>query len=83
MKLTKAIFYYWTLWMKMSAKDNDLINGCWDEGLCYTEDFPATFWWVLNKEWYKMHNKVFSYTDCDYNYIELMEYNKHFKEIMK
>ncbi len=78
MKLTKLIFDYWTLWMRIPVETNIWANEVLDEGFCYADGYCVTFWWILNKNWYEMQNKMYSYTGCEYPYIEPTEIDEVF-----
>lgn len=69
MKLTKLIIDYWTIWMRIPVETNIWANEVLDEGFCYADGYCVTFWWILNKSWYEMQNKMYSYTGCEYPYI--------------
>ena len=71
MKLTRMIFDYWKVWMRVPEKDNIWANEVLDEGLVYADGFHFSFWWILNEEWYKMNNKMYAYTGCKETYEEL------------
>jgi hypothetical protein len=59
-KLTRMIFDYWCYWMKIPydsvlwAKQHD------NEGLFWYDGYNATFFYLLNVEWYRMNNKLFA-----------------------
>ena len=78
MKLTKLIFEYWEIWMTIPVETNIWANEVLDEGFCYADGFCVTFWWILNQEWYRMQNKMYSYTGCEYLYIEPTEIDEVF-----
>jgi hypothetical protein len=64
MKLTKMIFDYWKIWMSVPVETNEWCHS-WDgEGLTYCDGNVATFWWLLNVEWYRMNDKLYARTDC-------------------
>lgn len=69
MKLTKLIFDYWKIWMTIPVETNIWANEVLDEGFTFADGYCVTFWWILNKEYYKMQNKMYSYTGCEYPYI--------------
>jgi hypothetical protein len=68
MKLTKLIFDYWKIWMRVPVETN--IFGSYNEGLSYCDGEWMTFFYALNHEWYKMNNKKFAFTGCDEVYEE-------------
>jgi hypothetical protein len=64
MNLTKMIFDYWKIWMSVPVATNEW-GLSWDgEGLTYCDGNVATFWYLLNVEWYRMQNKLYARTDC-------------------
>ena len=65
MELTKLIFDYWKIWMTVPDATNLWANEVLDEGFTFADGFCVTFWWILNKEYYKMQNKMYAYTGCD------------------
>ena len=46
MKLTKLIFDYWKIWMRVPEETN--IFGSYDEGLGFYDWYCMTFWYALN-----------------------------------
>ena len=60
MKHTKLIIEFWKTWMTIPDKDNIWVNEVLDEGFVYADGCIVGFWWILNKEWYKMNNKMCS-----------------------
>ena len=70
MKLTRMIFDYWKVWMSIPKVYNIWANEVLDEGITYCDGYFITFWWILNKEWYKMNSKMYSYTGCVEPYVE-------------
>ena len=62
MKLTKLIFDYWKIWMRVPEETN--VFGSYDEGLGFYDWYCMTFWYALNHDWYKMNNKALSYRWC-------------------
>lgn len=63
MKLTKMIFDYWKIWMTVPEDTNVWASVCNEEGLVYYDGYSATFWYMLNVEWYKFNNKLYARTD--------------------
>lgn len=70
MKLTKIIFAYWTYWMKAPDETVKWALSGDREGLGFYDWHLMTFWYALNHEWYKMNDKMFSYTGCEDPYVE-------------
>lgn len=70
MKLTKLIIEHWKTWMTIPEETNIWANEIMDEGFTYADGCFVNFWWILNKEWYKMNNKMYAYTGCEYPYFE-------------
>lgn len=70
MKLTKLIIQFWKTWMTIPDKDNIWVNEVLDEGFVYADGCFLSFWWVLNKEWYKMQNKMCSRIGSTQPYVE-------------
>ena len=68
MKLTKLIFDYWKIWMRVPVETN--VWASYYEGLGFYDWYCMTFWYALNHEWYKMNNKMYAYTGCEYTYTE-------------
>ena len=58
------IFDYWKIWMNVSVESNIWCNEGSDEGLMYYDGNLATFWYMLNVEWYRMNDKLYAYTGC-------------------
>ncbi len=80
MKLTKMIFDYWKHWMILDSEDNDCINK-WDtEGISYYDGYNATFWYILNVEWYRMQNKLYAFTGCKERYEILRDFDEDYLE---
>jgi hypothetical protein len=69
MKHTQNIFKYWKFWMRGSAIANYWDNHTTVEGL-HVYGHYATFWYVLNSEWYKMNGKRYAFTGCDEPYVQ-------------
>jgi hypothetical protein len=44
------------------------------EGFTYCDGFFVSFWWMLNKEWYKMQNKMCSRIGSTQPYVEPMDF---------
>lgn len=66
-KLTKDILDDWAHWMALSNETVEWANSCQDEGLMYYDGYHATFWYMLNLEWYRMNNQMYaSMTYRDY-----------------
>ena len=61
MKLTKMIFDYWKIWMRVPEETN--VWGSYNEGLGFYDGYSATFWYMLNVEWYRMNNKLYARTN--------------------
>lgn len=68
MKLTRIIFEYWKIWMKVPEETN--VYGSSNEGLGFYDWYIMTFWYALNHEWYKMNDKMYAYTGCEKPYTE-------------
>lgn len=65
MKLTKiklmgTIFDYWCHWISLPNDTIDYANDCCDEGIAYCDGYHASFWYLLNLEWYRMNNKMYA-----------------------
>lgn len=60
MKLMKRIFNDWIVWMSLPDDTIDYAIGCSDEGLLYCDGYHATFWYILNLEWYRMNNIMYA-----------------------
>lgn len=52
------------------STDNDGVDG-----LVYYDGWNATFWYLLNVEWYRMQDKQFAYTGCTERYEELRDFD--------
>ena len=70
MKHTKLIIEFWKTWMTIPDEENIWVNEVLDEGFTYCDGCFVSFWWILNKEWYKMNSKMYSYTGCVEPYVE-------------
>ena len=55
------IFDYWKIWMEVPVETN--VWGSYNEGLGFYDGYCATFWYMLNVEWYKFNNKLYARTD--------------------
>ena len=65
MKLTKMIFDYWKNHMECPVETHEYFdkNAPGNEGIFWYGGHNATFWYMLNLEFYRMNNKLFSRTD--------------------
>lgn len=70
MKHTKLIIEFWKTWMTIPDKDNIWVNEVLDEGFVYADGCFLGFWWVLNKEWYKMNDKMCSHIGSTQPYFD-------------
>lgn len=66
MKITKMIFDYWKIWMRVPEKTNlwaqsGTSSECKD-GLMWYDGYWATFWYMLNLSWFEMNDKMTSAT---------------------
>lgn len=79
MKLTRMIFEYWKIWMRVPIETNIQSLNDDKEGLgyhrAYEQDWVImSFFYALNHEWYKMNNKKYAYTGCDEEYEEPIDF---------
>ena len=79
MKLTKLIFEHWKIWMRVPVETNVWVNEVLDEGFTYTDGFFVSFWWILNKEWYKMQNKMCSCIGSTQPYVEPVDIEVYYE----
>lgn len=72
-QLVRMIFEYWAIWVSIPNDDPwfkspgesiDLVYQNPGEGLFWYNGHNATFWYILNVEWYRMNNKLYAYTGC-------------------
>lgn len=70
MKLTKLIIEHWKIWMTVPLATNEWVNEVLDEGFTYADGFVVSFWWMLNKEWYKMNDKMCSRIGSTQPYVD-------------
>ena len=65
MKLTKMIFDYWKYHIECPVETHVYFhkNEPDGEGLHYYDGYNASFWYMLNVEWYRMNNKLFARTN--------------------
>ena len=77
--LTRMIFDYWKNWQdlpldtieyvhKHNLEDSSYIHE--GEGLLYYDGYNATFWYLLNVEWYRMNNKQFANIHSEQEYFD-------------
>lgn len=79
-RLTRMIASYWAHWM---TREDETINygffaDC--EGLGYYDGWNATFWYLLNVEWYRMQGKQFAFTGCTEPCEELRDFDPEYLE---
>lgn len=68
LKLFNMVAQYWFIWMGEGTfnlryeiwEDGHPYEG---EGLVWYDGFNATFWYILNIEWYRMNNRQFAKTE--------------------
>lgn len=58
------IFNYWAHHMNLNDDDIRRGHSCNDEGVSWYDGYNATFWYLLNVEWYRMQNKLYAKTNC-------------------
>ena len=65
MKLTKMIFDYWINHMECPTDTIERMdkNAPDNEGLFWWDGYNATFWYMLNLEFYRINNKLLARTD--------------------
>lgn len=95
LRLTRMIASYWVHHMgyhngllndqsiyrvNYSGCSNDIhqCDGC--EGLFYYDGWNATFWYLLNVEWYRMQDLQFSFRNCHHKYEELRDFDPSYLE---
>lgn len=79
-RLTRMIASYWAHWIQV---DGETINWGFDtdcEGLAYYDGWNATFWYMLNVEWYRMQDRQFAFTGCTERYEELRDFDEDYLE---
>ena len=79
MKLTKLIFDYWKVWMSIPDEENIWVNEVLDEGFTYCDGCFVSFWWILNKEWYKMNDKMCSRIDSTQPYFDPLDTGSYYE----
>jgi hypothetical protein len=62
--------------MTVPVETNIWANDVLDDGFCYADGFHANFWWILNREWYKMQNQMYSYTGCTEPYVDPIDFEE-------
>lgn len=65
--LTRMIFDYWKIWLfNVMGRENDdyILYLVENDGLDWYDGHVASFWYMLNLEWFRMNNKLKSHTDC-------------------
>lgn len=80
MKLTKLIFEHWKIWMTVPVETNVWVNEVFDEGFTYADGFFVSFWWILNKEWYKMNSMMYSRIGSTQPYVEPRDFEEWYNE---
>ena len=78
MKLTKLIFDYWKIWMRVPEETN--VFGSYDEGLGFYDWYCMTFWYALNYSYYKMNNKKYAYTGCKEEFVEPRDFEEWYND---
>lgn len=72
-QLARMIYDYWTVWVSLPNDDpwyqqtvgpSALPFQNPGEGLFWYDGHNATFWYMLNLEWYRMNDKLYAYTNC-------------------
>lgn len=78
MQLTRMIFDYWL--SHITIPDNSFFEdrGEEGEGLYWYDGYNASFWYLLNVEWYRMQNKQFAKTNCDMTYCEINDFDPEY-----
>jgi homoserine trans-succinylase len=61
-RLTRIIFDYWCYWMNIPHETILWSNSHDNEGLFWYDGHHATFFYLLNVEWYRMNNKLYAGT---------------------
>lgn len=61
--LTRMIADYWHNWVTVSAENTTWAHDNDYEGLFWYDGHNATFWYMLNLEWYRMNDKLFAASD--------------------
>lgn len=82
-RLTRMIASYWAHHMRYpcdSVNPKDTTDNDGVEGLVYYDGWNATFWYLLNVEWYRMHDKQFAHTGCTEPYEELRDFDPDYLE---
>jgi hypothetical protein len=75
--LSRMIFSYWKHHMGIPV--DDLLKDSGDgEGAVYYDGWNATFWYLLNVEWYRMQDRQFAYTGCTELYDELRDFDQDY-----
>jgi hypothetical protein len=78
MKLTKMIFDYWKDWMLFDDSDVQWMDVDNTEGIVYYDGYNATFWYLLNIEWYNFNNKLYAKTGCTEPYQILNDFDEDY-----
>ena len=79
MKHTKLIIEFWKTWMTIPDEENIWVNEVLDEGFTYCDGCFVSFWWVLNKEWYKMNDKMCSRIDSTQPYFDPLDTGSYYE----
>lgn len=48
------------------------------EGLYWHDGYNASFWYLLNVEWYRMQNRQFAKTNCKVPYCEINDFDPEY-----
>jgi len=56
------IFNYWKIHMACPLETISWSQNHDDEGIFWYDGYNATFWYLLNVEWYRMNNKLLAKT---------------------
>lgn len=79
MKLTKLIIEFWKTWMTIPDEENIWVNEVLDEGFTYCDGCFVSFWWILNKEWYKMNDKMCSRIGSTQPYFDPLDTGSYYE----
>lgn len=75
MKLTKLIFEYWMIWMRVPVETNIWAHSADEgDGLTWYDGYWATFWYMLNLSWFEMNDKMTSATGDTRAYYPPMDF---------
>lgn len=58
--LFRMIFDYWCIWMTVPVETNLWFLEGGNESLMWYDGNNASFWYLLNVEWYRMNDKLYA-----------------------